>query len=358
MAHLRRRANRPPLPSILLANVQSLENKLCELWAQISFQGETQDCCVICLTETWLSDRIPDSSIKLPGFSVHRADRSRELTGKSRGGGVCIMINNSWCDYANVHPIKFLCSTDLEYLMLMCRPFWLPTEFSAVIITAVYIPPQANTDRAHRDLYNVISSQETTHPEAAFITSGDFNNANLRKVLPKLYQHIQFNTRGERLLDHCYTSFRNAYKALPRAPFGQSDHRSILLLPVYRQKLKQEAPTLRTVHCWSDQSESMLQDCFNHTDWEMFRTAADNINEYTESVCGFIKKCVDDVVPSKTVKVYPNQKPWINRDVRMALAARNSAFVSANTLDYKYANYQLRKTNKSAKREGQSGTTT
>ncbi|KAL0161541.1 hypothetical protein M9458_045266 [Cirrhinus mrigala] len=233
----------------------------------------------------------------------------------------------------------------------MCRPFWLPREFSAVIITAVYIPPQADTDRAHTELYNAISSQETTHPEAALITSGDFNNANLRKVLPKLYQHIQFNTRGEWLLDHCYTSFRNAYKALPRAPFGQSDHRSILLLPVYRQKLKQEAPTLRTVHCWSDQSESMLQDCFNHTDWEMFRTAADNIDEYTDSVCGFIKKCVDDVVPSKTVKVYPNQKPWINRDVRMALAARNSAFVSANTLDYKYANYQLRKTIKSAKRE-------
>ena len=101
---------------------------------------------------------------------------------------------------------------DLEFLMLMCRPFWLPREFSAVIITAVYIPPQADTDRAHGELYSAISSQETAHPEAVFITTGDFNKANLRKVLPKLHQHIQFNTRGERLLDHCYTSFRNAYK--------------------------------------------------------------------------------------------------------------------------------------------------
>lgn len=37
---VRRQANRPPWPSILLANVQSLDNKLCELKAQISFQWD------------------------------------------------------------------------------------------------------------------------------------------------------------------------------------------------------------------------------------------------------------------------------------------------------------------------------
>lgn len=351
LVRLRRRTNRPPLPSLLLANVQSLENKLCELRARISFQREMRDCCVICLTETWLSDKVPDSAIQLPGFSVHRADRSQDLTGKSRGGGVCFMINNSWCDYANVHPVKSFCSPDLEYLMIKCRPFWLPREFTAVIITAVYIPPQADTDRALRELYSAISSEETAHPEAAFITAGDFNKGNLKKVSPKLHQHIHFNTRGDRLLDHCYTSFRDAYKALPRAPFGQSDHRSILLLPAYRQKLKQEAPTRRAVHCWTDQSESALRDCFDHADWEMFHVAARDIDEYTDSVCGFIRKCVEDVVPSRTVKSFPNQKPWINGDVRAALAARSTAFASANTSDYKHAHYQLRKTIKAAKRE-------
>ncbi len=36
VVRLRRRAFRPPLPTILLANVQSLDNKLCELRARIS----------------------------------------------------------------------------------------------------------------------------------------------------------------------------------------------------------------------------------------------------------------------------------------------------------------------------------
>ncbi len=141
LVRLRRRAFRTPLPTILLANVQSLDNKLCELRARISYQRETRDCCVICLTETWMSAMVPDSAIELTGFSVHRSDRTKELTGKSRGGGVCFYINNSWCNERNIHSIKSFCSPDLEFHTLLCRPFWLPREFTAIIITAVYIPP-------------------------------------------------------------------------------------------------------------------------------------------------------------------------------------------------------------------------
>ncbi len=84
---------------------------------------------------------VPDSAIELTGFSVHRSDRTKELTGKSRGGGVCFYINNLWCDERNIHSIKSFCSPDLEFHTLLCRPFWLPREFTAIIITAVYIPP-------------------------------------------------------------------------------------------------------------------------------------------------------------------------------------------------------------------------
>ncbi len=112
LVRLRRRAFRPPLPTILLANVQSLDNKLCELRARISYQRETRDCCVICLTETWMSAMVPDSAIELKGFSVHR-----------RGGGVCFYFKNLWCDERNLHSIKSFCSPDLEFHMLLCRPF-------------------------------------------------------------------------------------------------------------------------------------------------------------------------------------------------------------------------------------------
>ena len=84
----------------------------------------------------------------------------------------------------------------------------------------------------------------------------------------------------------------------------------ILLIPAYRQKLKQEAPTLRSVQRWSD---STLQDCYQHVDWDMYAT----------------------------IKTFPNQKPWIDGSIRVKLKARTTAFnqgkVTGNMTEYKQA---------------------
>lgn len=83
------RANRPPLPSPLLANVQSLDNKLDELRARILTQREIRERCALIFTETWLSDKIPACAIQLQTRSVHRGDRTA-ASGKAKGGGVCL----------------------------------------------------------------------------------------------------------------------------------------------------------------------------------------------------------------------------------------------------------------------------
>ncbi len=68
----------------------------------------------------------------------------------------------------------------------------------------------------------------------------------------------------------------------------------------------------------------------------MFQAASDDdIEAYSDTVTCFIRKCIEDVVPTKTIRIYPNQKPWINSDVRSALSARTSAFKSGNTDDRK-----------------------
>lgn len=61
-----------------------------------------------------------------------------------------------------------------------------------------------------------------------------------------------------------FYDFTMYMKSLLRSLFGKSDHHSILLLPVYRQKLKQ---TTSTVHCWSEESDSTIQDCFDCVEW-------------------------------------------------------------------------------------------
>ncbi len=84
----------------------------------------------------------------------------------------------------------------------------------------------------------------------------------------------------------------------------------------------------------------------------MFRAASDDdIEAYSDTVTCFIRKCIEDIVPTKTIRIYPNQKPWINSDVRSALSARTSAFKSGNTDDRKQASYNLRRSIKAAKRQ-------
>ncbi len=78
---LRKRAHSPPLPSILLANVQSLDNKMDDLRARISFQRDIRDCNIICLTETWLTPSVPDTAVtpsdKLLCFTDGQNSRGR-----------------------------------------------------------------------------------------------------------------------------------------------------------------------------------------------------------------------------------------------------------------------------------------
>ena len=127
-------------------------------------------------------------------------------------------------------------------------------------------------------------------------------------------------------LDHLYSTHRDAYKALPRPPFGKSDHNSILLNPANKQKLKQEVPVTRSIRKWSDDADATLQDCFASTYWNMFWDSSNGIEEYTTSVIGLLNKCIDDIVPTVNVRTYPNQKQWITGNIRTELKDRAAAF--------------------------------
>ena len=92
---------------------------------------------------------------------------------------------------------------------------------------------------------------------------------------------LNVQREGKIILDHLYSTHRDAYKAFPRPPFGKSEHNSILLIPAYKQKLMQEAPVTRSIKKWSDEADAKLQDFFAITDWNMFRDSSDGIEEHT-----------------------------------------------------------------------------
>ena len=293
-ARFRRRPYRPPLPALLLSNVRSLRHKMDELQLMIQTDKDYSDCSAICLTETWLDQSVPDQAVTLPGFTLHRSDRSSKLSGKAKGGGVCIMINERWC--TNSTELTHVCSPHLEYLTVKCRPSFLPREFASIIMICVYIPPEANANTTIAELANYVSSVENSHPDPAVIVLGDFNQTNLSSELPGYHQQVNCPSRGTNTLDHCYTSIREAYRAFPRAPLGRSDHAMLLLIPKYRQKVKSSKTPTTFLRCWSPEAIEQLRGCFACTDWDIFHAAGD-LNDVTEAVTSYVNYCVDLCIP-------------------------------------------------------------
>ena len=88
------------------------------------------------------------------------------------------------------------------------------------------------------------------------------------------------------------------------------DHTMVHLIPAYRQKLKLCKPVVRTFSQWSSKAKAKLQACLDCTDWDMFRTATQSLDEYAEAVTSYISFCEDSCVPTHTRLSFNNNKPW------------------------------------------------
>jgi hypothetical protein len=87
LLRIRRRANKTPLPSILLANVQSLDNKIDELRGRLNYHRDIKYGNILIFTESWLND--DNINIDLAGYTMYRQDRTAASV-KTRGVGLCI----------------------------------------------------------------------------------------------------------------------------------------------------------------------------------------------------------------------------------------------------------------------------
>ncbi|KAL0161486.1 hypothetical protein M9458_045211, partial [Cirrhinus mrigala] len=323
-------------------------NKTDELLLLSRLNKDFSHSAALCFTETWLNDGIPDGALHLPGYQLFRADRVAESTGKSRGGGTCFYINERWC--TDVTVLKKMCCSDLEALFIDCKPFYSPREFCSFILVSVYIPPQAHVNLALQKLADQIADTEQKHPDSVLIILGDFNKANLSRELPKYSQHVTCPTRDSNILDHCYTTIRNAYHSVPRAALGLSDHCLVHLIPSYRQKLKSAKPVVKTVKRWTNETERVLQACFELTDWSVFEAAANDLDELTETVTSYISFCEDMCIPTRTYLTYNNDKPWFTAKLRQLRQAKEDAYRYGDKVLYKQAKYTLEKEIKVAKR--------
>lgn len=340
--------NRIPLPSVILANVRSLRNKIEELRANVLHLRDYRDACLMAFTETWLTESDSDSALEISGFGAPlRLDRDSEVTHKMLDGGVCLYINRRWC--SNFTLRERICHPDIELLSVSLRPYYLPREFPQIFVTVAYIHPKADAKSAADIVFKTISKLQSISPAAPNFILGDFNHCNLKKTLNSFYQYVKCPTRRNKTLDLCYGSIKGAYTSKAGPALGASDHNSVHLLPAYTSVLRREKPVRKQVKVWSEDSSSALQACFECTDWTVFQDSCSDIDELTDVVCSYISFCKDSVLLSREVKVYPNNKQWISKDIKELLIKQKTVFNEGDVYAERAVRKEIRAEIKKAK---------
>ncbi|KAF7644468.1 hypothetical protein LDENG_00221520 [Lucifuga dentata] len=322
-----RRRYKPCVPSVIMGNVRSLANKMEELTALSRLQWEYQRCSMICYTETWLNELTPDSLVTLDGFHLVRANRSARETGKRKGGGIAMFVNERWCHPGHISEKQQHCTKDIELLAVSIRPYYLPREFSHVVAITAYIPPLANAAAACECIHTVVSQLQTLHPQSLILISGDFSHVSLSATLSTFPQYVGCHTRDNKTLDLLYANTKDAYSSSSLPPLGCSDHNLVHLVPAYTSMVSKQPPTKRVVREWSEESSEALRDCFETTDWEVLcRPQGEDIDSLTHCIMDYINFCVENTVPTRKVWCFSNNKPWVTPELKALLNDKKRAF--------------------------------
>jgi hypothetical protein len=143
--------------SILYTNIASLLAKYSDLVAYVNDLKPT----FLSLTETWLSDVVPDSLVSLDGYTIYRNDRNHK-----KGGGVCIYVSNELLSDNEVIPIVTN-TPGIESLFLQVH-----NQSWNFILGCVYRPPSSNIND-DCTLLDVLGELTTRHDKV--FVFGDFN---------------------------------------------------------------------------------------------------------------------------------------------------------------------------------------
>ena len=59
--------------------------------------------------------------------------------------------------------------------------------------------------------------------------------------------------------------------------------------------------------------------------------ASERVNEATDVISSYINFCEDMLIPTKMVKIFPNNKPWITKALKKTINEKKIAFQSNRT---------------------------
>ena len=329
----------------MTANVRSFgknrsNDNLDFLHANVQYLSEYRDANLLCFTETWWCEETPTEYTQLEGFGYpYRRDRDTNVNKKQHGGGVCVYVNERWCRKESVIVREEVSNESLEALTLSLRPDYLPRDFGQIFITVVYVPSWSKIDSLNT-IRKIFDKYQKKAPSAPHFILGDFNHFDLKKEIPTLEQYVTTPTRQDKIIDKCYGNIREAYRSVQKSPIGFSDHFATNLLPKYVKKLKREPIQTKVVKIWNEEALDKMKTCLETTDWDVL-TASENVSETADVLSSYISFCESTSVHLKTVRIFPNNKPWMDQELKKKID-KNKLFAEGKKTEGKMANKDIK----------------
>ena len=120
---------------------------------------------IVCISETWLYNSIPDIAVDIPDYDIHRNDRNRH------GGGVAVYVTSALVVKRRL---------DLEHND--CESVWLEilTDRKHIMLGTYYRSPVSQGNRSNtvdnfiNKLHATLLSALATNPDCLLLV-GDFN---------------------------------------------------------------------------------------------------------------------------------------------------------------------------------------
>jgi len=288
---------------------------------------------IVCVSETWLNDGIPDEDINIDNYVLYRKDRA------TRGGGVCAYVHRSL-------PCKRRLDLEVEAIEMMWIEITLVPK--PMLVSVCYRPPGMNRQLALSFIDDFTESTTkviSTNPGSIYIL-GDFNdrcstwesnheNSELKQDfltsttslgLHQLINEPTFLTENSaNLLDLIFTDAPGHVGdcgTLP--PFGTSHHAVVYCKTRKRRKI--EKPYLRTIWQFDDADIWGLTTAIENMPTNKILEDITNTSEAVEHWSNKLKATAQQYIPCRVIKVNPKDKPWITKRVKGQIKKRNRLY--------------------------------
>jgi len=97
----------------------------------------------------------------------------------------------------------------------------------------------------------------------------------------------------------------------------------------------------KTLKIWDRDSIETLSGSFACTDWAVFSDACQDLDELTDTVTDYIRFCTENQIHEKKVKIFPNNKPWVTKELRAVTQKKHSVIKSSDKAALKAVQREL-----------------